>query len=116
VTSVEPPEERRDEYVLQHVAQVWAEPIADLDPAGLFRLGAACLDAADETDDAARSGLLASVAYSLLAYAGSREQAVGADILKLCEREQQVGGNNAETSRVIGALDSMLRRGVSGAG
>ncbi len=108
MTVEEPPEERRDEYVLQHVAQVWAEPIADLDPAGLFRLGAACLDAADESPDADRAGLLASVAYALLAYAGGQEDAVGIDIARLCDREQQGGENRPETARVIADLGSLL--------
>jgi hypothetical protein len=94
--------------MLQHVAQVWAAPIADLDPAGLFRLGAACLDAADASADAERSGLLASVAYSLLSYAGSREQAVGTDIARLCAREQQAGRNRPETARVIADLGAAL--------
>jgi hypothetical protein len=108
VTSAGPPEERRDEQMLQHVAQVWAEPIADLDPAGLFRLGTACLDAADETTDADRRGLLASVAYSLLAYAGTREPAVGSDIVRLCAREQQAGENRPETARVIADLSAAI--------
>jgi hypothetical protein len=108
VTVEESPEERRDEYVLQHVAQVWAEPIADLDPAGLFRLGTACLDAADESTDADRAGLLASVAYSLLVYAGGQEPAVGADIARLCDREQHAGTNRPETARVIADLGAIL--------
>jgi hypothetical protein len=108
VSSVEPPEERRDEQMLQHVAQVWAAPIADLEPAGLFRLGAACLDAADASVDADRRGLLASVAYSLLSYAATQQQAVGVDIAKLCERERNAGSNWPETARVIADLGARL--------
>jgi hypothetical protein len=108
VTTAEPPEERRNEQMLQHVAQVWAAPISDLDPAGLFRLGTACLDAADETADAARSGLLASVASSLLVYAGRHDDDVGARIRQLCEREQARQANRAETARVIEELPAAI--------
>jgi hypothetical protein len=111
VARAEPPEERRDEQMLQHVAQVWAEPIGDLDPAGLFRLGTACLDAADEAAEASRRGLLAAVASSLLAYAGSHDPAVEADILRLCEREQATGTNTPETARVIADLGARLSGG-----
>jgi hypothetical protein len=90
------------------VAQVWAEPIADLDPPGLFRLGAACLDAADEAADAERSGLLAAVAYSLLVYAGTHEPAVSSDIATLCERERRAGRNRPETARVIADLSTAI--------
>jgi hypothetical protein len=106
VTTAEPPEERRDEQMLQHVAQVWAAPIADLDSPGLFRLGTACLDAADESSDADRS--------HLLAYAGRHEPAVGADIARLCEREQLAGGNRPETARVLADLGSSLPPPVDG--
>jgi hypothetical protein len=105
VTTAEPPEERRDEQMQTHVAQVWAESIAGLDPPGLFRLGTACLDAADESTDADRAGLLASVAYSLLVYAGRHEHAVGVEIARLCDREQRARTNRPETARVIAELE-----------
>src|SRR5690349_21661446 len=90
--------------MLQHVAQVWVAPIADLDPAGLFRLGAACLDAADASPDSGRRELLASVASSLLVYAGRNDGHVGARIGQLCAREQARQANRAETARVIDGL------------
>jgi hypothetical protein len=108
VTSAEPPEERRDGQMQTHVAQVWAESIADLDPPGLFRLGTACLDAADESTDADRAALLASVAYSLLAYAGRHEHAVAVEIARLCDRERRTGTNRPETARVIADLESIV--------
>jgi hypothetical protein len=109
VTGAEPPEERRDEQMQTHVAQVWADPIAHRDPEGLFHLGAACLDLADASADAERRGLLASIALSLLAYAGRNDGAVGSRIEQLCDRERARAENQAETARAIAELAATLR-------
>jgi hypothetical protein len=103
------PEERRDEQMQTHVAQVWADPIAHRDPEGLFHLGAACLDLADATADPDRRALLASVALSLLAYAGRNDGSVGSRIERLCERERARAENQAETARAIAELAAALR-------
>lgn len=100
----EAPEERRGDVPSQHVAAVWAAPIADLDPVGLFQLGAACLDLAESTDDPERSALLAGVGFGLLVYAGSNDPDVGTHISRLCERERRAEGR-AETARVIADLE-----------
>jgi hypothetical protein len=92
-----------------HVAQVWADPIAHRDPEGLFHLGAACLDLADATADADRRGLLASVALSLLSYAGRNDRAVRSRIEQLCDRERSRAENRAETARALAELAAALR-------
>src|SRR5262245_35958482 len=101
-------EDRRDDQMLSHAAQVWAESIADREPADLFRMGAACLDLADGATDADRRELLAAVAFSLLVYAGRHDAAIAARIEQLCERERARGENQAETSRVIQTVMSAI--------
>lgn len=82
-------EDRRepDHDLNQHVAQVWAAPIADLDVAGLFRLGTACLDVAETTAYSERCTLLSGVAFALLVYAGGKDKEIGGHIARLCDRE-----------------------------
>ena len=98
-----------DHDLQQHVAQVWAAPIADLDVVGLFRLGTACLDVAEATADSERCALLSAVALSLLAYAGRKDKVVGEHIARLCDREQAAVGARAEIARVIAQLEEQFR-------
>jgi hypothetical protein len=104
-------DDRRDpgHDVQQHVAQVWATSIADLDAAGLFRLGTACLDLAEATADPERCALLSSVALTLLVYAGGKETHVAEHIARLCNREQQAAEPRAEIARVIAELEEQFR-------
>lgn len=97
-------EERREDSMHQHVAQVWAAPLSDRGPVGLWRLGVACLDAADGSPEPARRELLASVARALLVYAAEHDPEVRAEIVKLCDRERGHGENEPETARVIAEL------------
>jgi hypothetical protein len=100
-----------DHDLNQHVAQVWAAPIADLDVVGLFRLGTACLDVADATADPERCALLSGVAFALLMYAGSNDKTIGASILRLCDRERARADRRTETARVIAELEEQFRAG-----
>ncbi len=104
-------DERRDpgHDPQQHVAQVWAAPIADLDFDGLFRLGTACLDVAEATDDPERSALLCEVALTLLAYAGGKDPVVGEHIARLCDRELATVAPQSEIARVIAELERQFR-------
>lgn len=104
-------EDRRepDHDLNQHVAQVWAAPIADLDVAGLFRLGTACLDVAETTADSERCALLSGVAFALLVYAGGKDKAIGGHIARLCDREQARTDRRAETAHVIAELEEQFR-------
>jgi hypothetical protein len=107
----EPIDDRRDpnEHVQMHVGQVWAAPIADADPVGLFHLGAACLDVAETAEDAARGALLASVASSLLLQAGGEDEAVAARIVGICARERTLTQRRPETARVLADLEKRFR-------
>ena len=98
-----------DPYPQQHVAQVWAAPIADLDEGGLFRLGTACLDMAEATADSERCALLAGVAFALLEYSGSRDKLIGEQILRMCDREQAAVERRPEIARVITELEEQFR-------
>ena len=97
-----------DPYPQQHVAQVWAAPIADLDEGGLFRLGTACLDVAEATADPERCALLSSVALALLVYAGSQDKLIREQIARMCEREQAAVERRAEITRVITELEEQF--------
>jgi hypothetical protein len=95
--------------VQQHVAQVWAAPIADLDELGLFRLGTACLDVAEATPDPERCALLSEVAFALLTYTGAKNAVLREHIVRLCDREQQGAEPRPEIARVIAELEEQFR-------
>ena len=99
-----PDKDRREYDPHQHVARVWAAPIADLDPAGLFQFGTACLDLAEATAEPERCTLLCTVAFSLLEYAGTKDQVIGSRIARICDREKAVAEYRPEMARLIAKL------------